>query len=365
MLAPRHEIPTMTQSTPITPVILSGGSGTRLWPLSTPAKPKQFLNLFGPLSMFQLTIQRCADEALFRKPLIVGSSQHVELIREQMQEVGAISSAIILEPCARNTAPAIALAALAAEQPADLLLVMPSDHIIKNITAFHQAVQASIPAALSGWMVTFGIEPNGPETGYGYIQQGETIDGTTRSWSAQRFVEKPTEKNAEKMLADGGYHWNAGIFLFRADTYLAAMEKHSPEMLLACRAAMSSKRMENELCFPDPGYFSSAPSDSIDYAIMERAEKVAVTPVSPGWSDVGSWDSLFDISDKDGQSNAIFGKATVIDSTDNLIHSQDLEIATFGVENLIIVTHANKIMILPRGQSQNVKKIVQKLNGND
>ena len=355
----------MTHTALITPVILSGGSGTRLWPLSTPEKPKQFLNLFGPLSMFQLTLQRCADENLFGMPLVVGSSRHVALMREQMQEVGASAGTIILEPCARNTAPAIALAALAVESPTDLLLVMPSDHVIKNIAAFKKAVLASIPVAQSGWLVTFGIAPAGPATGYGYIQQGDAIDDSIRSWSATRFVEKPTEENAEKMLADGGYHWNAGIFLFRADIYLAALAKHSPEMLVACRAAMSGKRMENKLCFPDSDHFSSAPSDSIDYAIMENAENVAVTPVDPGWSDVGSWDSLFDISDKDGQSNAIFGNATMIDSTNNLIHSQDLEIAAFGVEDLIIVTHQNKVMILPRGQSQNVKRIVQNDEGHD
>ena len=355
----------MTQTDLIIPVILSGGSGTRLWPLSTPEKPKQFLNLFGPLSMFQLTLQRCADENMFGRPLVVGSSRHVALMRAQMQEVGATAGAIILEPCARNTAPAIALAALAVQNPNDLLLVMPSDHMIKNITAFNKAVLASIPVARSGWLVTFGIAPAGPATGYGYIQQNNPIDASSRSWSAKRFVEKPTEENAEKMLADGGYHWNAGIFLFRADTYLAAMEKHSPEMLVACKAAMNGQRRDDELCFPDSDHFSSAPSDSIDYAIMERAEKVAVTPVDPGWSDVGSWDSLFDISDKDGQSNAIFCSAAMIDSTNNLIHSQELEIAAFGVEDLIIVTHQNKVMILPRGQSQNVKRIAQKFEGAD
>ena len=355
----------MAQTIQITPVILSGGSGTRLWPLSTPTKPKQFLNLLGPLSMFQLTIERCADEALFRKPLIVGSASHLDLMRDQMQEVGATAGAIILEPCVRNTAPAIALAALAAEDPNDLMLIMPSDHMIKNIPAFQKAVLASIPVAESGWLVTFGIEPTGPATGYGYIQQGDTIDGGTRSFSAKRFVEKPTEENARNMLGEGGYHWNAGIFLFRADTYLEALEEYSPEILAACRAAMNEKRMEKDLCFPDSAIFSSAPSDSIDYAIMERAEKVAVTPVNPGWSDVGSWDSLFDMCDKDGQSNAIFGKATTIGSTENLIHSEGVEIATYGVANLIIVAHDNKVMILPRGQSQNVKKIVQKLEGED
>lgn len=355
----------MQQNPLITPVILSGGSGTRLWPLSTPEKPKQFLNLLGPLSMFQLTLQRCADQSLYRNPVIVGSARHIEIIQDQMQEVSATVGEIILEPCPRNTAPAITLAALAAENPTDLLLVMPSDHLIKNITAFQKAVLASIPVAQSRQLVTFGIEPTGPATGYGYIQQGEAIVGSIRSLSAKQFVEKPDQENAEKMLAEGGYHWNAGIFLFRADSYLAAMEKYSPEILVACRAAMDGQQKHNGICHPDPDAFASAPSDSIDYAIMEKAETVAVTPVNPGWSDVGSWDALFEICNKDERSNAIIGKAVTIDSSNNLIHSDELEIAVHGVENLIIVTHDNKVMILPRGQSQNVKKIVQKLKGED
>tara|TARA_R110001606_G_scaffold301067_3_gene448741 strand:+ start:1752 stop:2825 length:1074 start_codon:yes stop_codon:yes gene_type:complete len=355
----------MPQKTLITPVILSGGSGTRLWPLSTPAKPKQFLNLLGPLSMFQLTLQRCADEGVYRRPIIVGSANHTEIMREQMQEVDATPGAIILEPCARNTAPAIALAALAAENPEDLLLVMPSDHMIKNIKAFQKAVQDSVPVAQSGWLVTFGIEPTGPATGYGYIQQGGPIAGSSGSLAAERFVEKPNQENAETMLADGGYHWNAGIFLFRADTYLTAMEKFSPEMLAACKSAMSGKETVQEFCYPESEAFASAPSDSIDYAIMERAEKVAVTPVNPGWSDVGSWDSLFEICDGDNQSNVKFGKTATIGSSNNLIHSLDLEVAVLGVDNLIIVSHGQKVMILPRGQSQDVKKLAQKAEEKD
>lgn len=351
----------MTQTNQITPVILSGGSGTRLWPLSTPEKPKQFLNLMGPLSMFQLTLQRCSDKTIYRNPVIVGSVNHVEMMQDQMDEVGATPQTVLLEPCARNTAPAIALAALAAADPTDLLLVMPSDHIIKNIPEFQKAVLESTAVAQSGWLVTFGIQPTEPATGYGYIQQGEPIASSPRSLSAKRFVEKPNQENAEKMLADGGYSWNAGIFLFRADTYLSAMAEFAPEMLEACRSAMKDQRTEQELCYPDSEAFASAPSDSIDYAIMEKAEKVAVTPVNPGWSDVGSWDSLYEISAKDDQSNATFGKTATIASSNNLIHSLQLEVAVLGVENLIIVTHGNKVMILPRGQSQEVKKLAQSL----
>ncbi|AMO72112.1 mannose-1-phosphate guanylyltransferase/mannose-6-phosphate isomerase [Sphingorhabdus sp. M41] len=355
----------MAQTTKITPVILSGGSGKRLWPLSTPEKPKQFLDLFGPLSMFQLTLQRCGDERVYRKPIIVGSASHSEIMREQMQEVGSTASTIILEPCPRNTAPAIALAALAADNPTDLLLVMPSDHIIKNVRAFQKAVQESLSVAQSRWLVTFGIEPTEAATGYGYIQQGDAIVGSARSLSANKFIEKPTRQNAEKMLADGGYHWNAGIFLFRADAYLEAMDRYSPDMLVACRAAMDSEQTRDGLCYPDPDAFASAPSDSIDYAIMEKAEKIAVTPVNPGWSDLGSWDSLFEICDKDQDSNVIFGKAEAIGSNNNLIHSRELEIAVLGVDNLIIVTHENKVLVLPRGLSQNVKSMMQELETED
>lgn len=355
----------MQQNPLITPVILSGGSGTRLWPLSTPEKPKQFLNLFGPLSMFQLTLQRCADESLYRSPVIVGSANHVAIMQEQMQEVGVMSDNIILESCPRNTAPAIALAALAAENPTDLLLVMPSDHMIKNLAAFRKSVMASIPVAQSRWLVTFGIEATGPATGYGYIQQGDRIVGSSGSWSAKRFVEKPNREHAEQMLAEGGYHWNAGIFLFRADSYLEAMERHSPEMLAACQAAMNKQRIDTDICYPDPDAFASAPSDSIDYAIMERSDKVAVTPVNPGWSDVGSWDALFELSKKDEHSNAIVGKAVTSESGNNLIHSEGMAVAVHGVHDLIIVTHGNKIMILPRGKSQNVKDIAQLLEDED
>lgn len=349
----------------IVPVILSGGSGTRLWPLSTDENPKQFLNLTGIISMFQLTLQRCQKKGLFDTPIIVGSQRHAALAEEQMQEVGAESGLLVLEPCARNTAPAIALAALACKNPHSIMLVMPSDHVIKNVPAFHKAVQQSLPLAKARWLVTFGIKPTGPETGYGYIQQGEEIIGSENSFSARQFVEKPNSENAEKMLAKGGYHWNAGIFLFRADTYLAALEKHSPEMLRAAKQAMEKARGQNKRIYPDEDSFASAPSDSIDYAIMEKADKVAVTPVNPGWSDVGSWDSLFEISPPDEDGNVTSGQVTTMESKNNLIHSDGLQISGYGLENLIIVASGKQVLVLPRGQSQNVKKIAMAANSQD
>ncbi|MEW4467874.1 mannose-1-phosphate guanylyltransferase/mannose-6-phosphate isomerase [Parasphingorhabdus sp. JC815] len=341
----------------ITPVILSGGSGTRLWPVSTEERPKQFLNLLGPRSMFQMTLERCQAPDLFDLPIIVGGTRHAALANEQIAEMDVQVAAHILEPCARNTAPAIALAALACVDPQKVMLVMPSDHMIKNISAFQDAVQRSLPLAKAGWLVTFGIAPSGPETGYGYIQQGEAIKNSS-SFAAQRFVEKPNRKNAEKMLNDGGYHWNAGIFLMRADSYLHALGTHAPDMLTAAQNAMEQAQRDVLMITPDAASFSLSPSESIDYAVMEKAGQVAVTPVDPGWSDVGSWDALFEISKPDDQSNVITGDVMAIDATDNLIHADGYEVAALGVNDLIIIASGNKIMVMPRGRSQDVKTIV-------
>ncbi len=342
----------------VIPTILSGGSGTRLWPLSNDQHPKQFLNLIGPMSMFQLTLDRCKQSELFDLPIVVGGTKHADLAEEQLTEIGAQAQAMILEPCARNTAPAIALAALACEKPNALMLVMPSDHLIKNIDAFQAAVTASLPIAKARWMVTFGVEPTAPETGYGYIEQGEQIIGSARSFSAKTFVEKPNLQNAEKMLDAGGFHWNAGIFLFRADVYLDAMKKHAPEMLAAVTGSMEKARRDGSRIFPDEDCFANAPSDSIDYAVMEKAEKVAVTPMRAEWSDVGSWDSLYEITQKDSDQNALTGSVGTMKSNRNLIHAKDVTVRTYGVEDLIIVAQDNEVMVIRRGESQHVKEIV-------
>lgn len=343
----------------VVPIILSGGSGTRLWPLSTDTRPKQFLELTGPKSMFQLTMERCKQSDFFDEPIIVGNEKHADLAEEQLSEIGSSAQALILEPCARNTAPAIALAALACKNPDTLMLVMPSDHLIKDVKAFLQAIASSLPIAEEHWLVTFGIEPTSPETGYGYIEQGEQIAGSASSFSAKNFVEKPNLSNAEKMLAAGGFHWNAGIFLFRADTYLEAMETYAPEMLLAVTQSMEKAHRDSNRIVPDENCFSNAPSDSIDYAVMERAEKVAVTPMKAEWSDVGSWDSLYEIAQKDGYGNALTGNVGTMESNRNLIHAEGVTVKTYGVEDLIIVANGETVMVLRRGESQNVKKIVE------
>lgn len=345
----------------VIPTILSGGSGTRLWPLSTDRRPKQFLELLGPMSMFQLTVERCKQSSLFDLPIIVGGAKHTDLVEEQLVEIGAEAQALISEPAARNTAPAIALAALACKSPNALMLVMPSDHLIKNIDAFQAAITASLPIAKARWLVTFGIEPTTPETGYGYIEQGEQIVGSTRSFSAKNFVEKPNRQNAEKMLSAGGFHWNAGIFLFRADTYLDAMKKYAPEMLDAVTNSMDKARKDGSRIFPDEVFFTKAPSDSIDYAIMEKAEKVAVTPMKAEWSDVGSWDSLYEIAQKDNDQNALTGQVGTIESFRNLIHANGVNVRTYGVEDLIIVANGDDVMVMRRGESQHVREIVNLL----
>ncbi|MDX3908838.1 MAG: mannose-1-phosphate guanylyltransferase/mannose-6-phosphate isomerase [Sphingobium sp.] len=348
----------------VVPVILSGGSGTRLWPVSRPERPKQLLALTAAETMLQLTARRTdstttASYLSFGTPILVANANHADLIEEQLAEIGITESHILLEPFGRNTAPAIALAALVAKDPADALLVMPSDHVIADLPAFHAAIAQALPLVAEGWLVTFGITPDAPETGYGYIQMGDAVQGTVNS--VTRFVEKPDAVRAAEMLAEGGYAWNAGIFLFRADAYLAALETFQPSMLLHAKASLDKGRKDGQRLYPDADAFEACPSDSIDYAVMERAEKVACVPVDMGWSDVGSWDSLHTISDKDESGNAVRGDVLTIDAARCLVHSDGPRVAMVGVEDLIVVVAQGDIMILRRGQSQNVKKVTEAL----
>jgi mannose-1-phosphate guanylyltransferase len=337
----------------IVPVILSGGSGTRLWPMSVADRPKQFLPLTAAQTMFQLTLARAADPARFALPFIVANARHAEMIEEQMTADGHEAGAIILEPCARNTAPAIALAAI--EANGALMLIMPSDHVIADQAAFLDAVDKAQPLAEEGWLVTFGITPDGPETGYGYIKIGESLgDGLHR---VERFIEKPELANAEAMIAAGGHAWNGGIFMFRADVYLAALAKHAPAMLAAATSSMISVVREGKRILPDADAFAAAPSDSIDYAVMERADRVAVAPVAMGWSDLGSWDALYEIGEKDGAGNVIVGDVIAHDAINTLIRSDGLRISAAGISDLIIIASGNDLLILPRGQSQAVKTL--------
>lgn len=337
--------------TKIVPVILSGGGGTRLWPLSTPETPKQFLALVGNETMFQQTLRRVMDGQQFAAPLIVANTRHAAIVEDQMSDIGMAPGAIILEPCARNTAPAIALAALAAEKD-ELLLIMPSDQVILNVDAFHAAIAKASLAAADGWLATFGIAAITPETGYGYIQRGAQIaDGVQQ---VARFVEKPDATRAAEMVAAGDYSWNGGIFLFRARDFLEALARFEPAMLGAAKASMEKAARDGAIIRPDEAAFAASPSNSIDYSVMERAEKVAVAPVDMGWSDVGSWDALYDL-----EAEAAGVAPLTIDTERCLIRSDGVRIHTVGVSDLIIVAAGNDILILPRGESQNVRKIVE------
>jgi mannose-1-phosphate guanylyltransferase len=337
----------------ITPVVLSGGSGTRLWPMSREDRPKQFLSLTAELTMFQLTLDRASDAARFGPAIVVANARHADLIETQLVDRKAM---LVLEPIARNTAPAIALAAIAAGSGDAPLLIMPSDHVINDVEAFNAAIDVALPLVESGWLATFGITPDAPETGYGYIRIGEQV--SEGAYRVARFVEKPDAAAAQSMLSGGDHVWNGGIFMFRADAYLKALGEQAPEMLAAAQLSMDKAVRAGSRILPDLDAFAASPSDSIDYAVMEKAERVAVVPVAMGWSDVGSWDALHTLgADDDG--HAHHGDVIALDTSNCLIRSDGIRIAAVGVSDLIIVASGDSVLILPRGQSQHVKRIVQ------
>ena len=347
---------------PIVPVILSGGSGTRLWPMSTGDRPKQFLALTGQQTMFQMTCNRGRDKMLFDAPIVVGNARHAALVQEQLAEIGVSEYRLLLEPVARNTAPAIALAALEAGGGDAALLVMPSDHVIADENAFRDAVIAALPAARAGWLVTFGITPTGPETGYGYIELADAPAGDGPARKAARFVEKPPLEKAQAMLEAGNFVWNAGIFLFRADAFLSALSNYAPAMFDAVSVSHAAARHDGAHILPDPESFAAAPADSIDYAVMEKARNVAVMPVSCGWSDLGSWDALHDIAAKDSSGNQIAGDVQLIEVANSLIRSDGVRISICGLSDLLVIASGNDVIILPRGASQDVKKLYEARN---
>lgn len=335
-----------TSAERIVPVILSGGAGTRLWPLSTPERPKQFLMVTDPLlSMFQLTLARCSDTEIFAPPIVVANARHGAIIVEQLDACGIVPGAIILEPAIRNTAPAIALAAIEAGGADALLLVMPSDHRIANNAAFVDAVARAAPAAQFGALVTFGIEPTHAETGYGYIAKGNALEAYDGIFRVERFVEKPAADRAQAMLDSGGYLWNAGIFLFSARRYLDALAQHEPDIEHCARAAIDGAKRAGSVITPDATAFEASPAQSIDYGVMERSDDVVTVPLSCGWSDVGSWDAIADLAG--------------VDNAGNYVHAEGRHVSLSGVTDMIVVATRDEVMIVPRGQSQRVRDIVE------
>lgn len=341
----------------IQPVILSGGSGTRLWPLSREAYPKQFLPLAGELTMLQATWQRVAPIAA-HGPLVIANEEHRFVAAEQLQQVGAQPAAIILEPVGRNTAPAIAVAALEATRDgADaLLLVLPSDHVITDEAAFRAVVQAAASAAEAGKLVTFGIVPTGPETGYGYIKaaNGQGLR------AVERFVEKPDLETATGYVSSGQYYWNSGMFLFKASRYLQELERFQPDMLAGSRQAWQQARRDSDFTRLDKEAFATVPSDSIDYAVMEKTADAVVIPLDAGWNDVGSWTALRDVSQQDGDGNAHQGDVIAIDCRNTYAYGERL-VAMVGLDDVIVVETDDAVLVGKADRMQEVKTVVAKL----
>ena len=343
----------------LVPVILSGGSGTRLWPLSRESHPKQFLPLVGDHSMLQQTWLRLRGLPGADAPLVVANEEHRFLVAEQLRLVGARPSALILEPVGRNTAPAIAVAALQAmaggQDP--VLLVLPSDHVIADEAGFRAAVLAALPAAEAGKLVTFGIVPTAPETGYGYIKAapGEGLR------AVERFVEKPDAATAQGYLADGGYFWNSGMFAFRASRYLAELQASRPEMVSAARAALAGAKPDVDFLRLDKAAFSASPSDSIDYAVMEKTADAAVLPIAVGWNDVGSWSALWSVVEQDGGGNAHRGDVLARDCRNTLAIGDKRLIALIGLEDTVVIDTDDAVLVAKKDRVQDVKEIVSAL----
>ncbi len=360
----------MTSSASLIPVILCGGSGTRLWPLSRETYPKQFLALNGDgVSMLQNTARRLegvAPHIPMAPPVVVCNSEHRFLAAQQLQEAGIVGAKLLLEPVGRNTAPALTLAALIA-QPQDVLLAMPADHVMTRVTQLHGAVHTGWELAKDGAMVTFGIVADRPETGYGYIQKAQAIEGC-EAFAIQSFAEKPGLELARTYVESGNYLWNSGLFMVRADQWLKAVAELQPRMLQACRAAIEKSSRDADFIRPHSEIFAGCPSDSIDYAVMEHLPgnqeleiPARVVPLDAGWSDLGAWDALWDVLPRDAQGNASTGQTLAIDTHDSLLFSETCLVAAVGVDNLVIVETADAILVADKRKTQDVKKIVAEL----
>jgi mannose-1-phosphate guanylyltransferase / mannose-6-phosphate isomerase len=346
----------------IYPVILSGGVGSRLWPLSRSLFPKQLLPLAGERSLIQDTALRAVGP-LFERPIIICNVEHRFLIAEQMRTAKIDPLAILLESVGRNTAPAATVGALliAEKDPEGIALLMAADHIVTDHAAFSRAVMAAAKAAEHDALVTFGIEPRSPETGYGYIQKGKPLYGSADILSVKRFVEKPDRSTAETYLASGGYLWNSGMFAFKARSFLAELERLDPGLLKQCRAALASGKKDLDFFRLGTEAFTACRSISIDYAVMEHTQKAAVVPVEMGWSDIGSWESLWESATKDSDGNALHGDVLQESSSNSYLRSDGPLVAAVGVDDLVVVATVDAVLVSRKSASQDVKKIVGQL----
>ncbi|MBA2126593.1 mannose-1-phosphate guanylyltransferase/mannose-6-phosphate isomerase [Hyphomicrobium methylovorum] len=350
----------------IFPVILSGGSGTRLWPLSRSMYPKQFIHFFNgqTTSFLGAALKRLKSGPDFAGPILLCNNDHRFLVREELERAGIEAEKIILEPVARNTAPAIAVAALVALQsdPAAILAVMPSDHIVKDEAVFAESVRRAAKVASEGRLVLFGIKPNEPVTGYGYIKRGARLPGEeTEAFIVDAFAEKPDRATAESYLAQGTYYWNSGIFVLDARTYIDEIERLAPEILTAARDALANAVEDLGFLRLEKKSFAAAPSISVDYAVMEKTAAASMLPLDVGWNDVGSWSSLWDVAERDADGNYVKGDAILQDTTDCYVHSEKSVVATIGVRDLIVVDTPDALLIADKNRSQDVGKIVGRL----
>lgn len=342
------------------PVIMAGGSGTRLWPLSRTLYPKQFLSLASGNTMLQDTVARLQGME-HQPPVLICNEEHRFIVAEQLRQRNFNHSGIILEPVGRNTAPAIALAALHASVQGDdpLLLILAADHVIQNQSNFIQSVQKAVPLADAGKLVTFGIVPHAPETGYGYIRKGNQVSDD--AYQVAAFVEKPDLVTAEQYLASREFYWNSGMFMFRASRYLSELETHQPEILAACRQAMLGVHPDLDFMRLNESAFRACPDDSIDYAVMEKTLDAVVVPMDAQWSDVGSWSALWDVNSKDQNGNVIRGDVLTEKTHNSYIYAQHKLVSTAGVDNLVIVETKDAVLVANKNQAQDVKAIVSQL----
>ncbi|BBG31026.1 mannose-1-phosphate guanylyltransferase/mannose-6-phosphate isomerase [Zymobacter palmae] len=350
-------------TTSLYPIILAGGTGSLLWPLSRAQHPKQFLCLDGQYTMLQDAVRRL-DGLQHKAPIIVCNEQYRFIVADQLLQLPSQAYDILLEPARRNTAPSIALAAFDAlrrEPEGDpLLLVLAADHVIRDTAAFQRSVQHAIPLAEAGRLVTFGTVPERPETGYGYIRRGKPLSEPD-AFDVDRFVEKPDSTDAEAYVSSGDYYWNSGMFLFRARRYLEALQTHRPDIYEACETAMQSLTQGEDFERVDSDAFKQCPAESIDYAVMEQTSDAAVVAMDAGWSDVGSWDSLWDIKPHDANGNATHGDVISFDTHDSYIRSESALVATLGVKDLIVVQTKDAVLIADRHHAQDVRKVVAEL----
>jgi mannose-1-phosphate guanylyltransferase len=342
-------------------VVMAGGSGTRLWPLSRAAHPKQFLALHGKETMLQKTFRRL-DGLNIKSSITICNEEHRFFVSEQLREIDRLGS-IILEPVGRNTAPAIALAALSLPEDEDpILLVLAADHVVQDELAFTNIIMNAVPLAEAGKLVTFGIVAHEPQTGYGYIKRGESQGN---GFAVDAFIEKPTIDVAKEYIESGNYLWNSGMFLIKASRYLEELKKHRPDIYEACRLSMKGITKDNDFLRVNEMPFAKCPSESIDYAVMEKTNDAVVVPMDVGWSDIGSWSSLWDISDKDGNGNAVFGDVMLHNSKGCYVRAKDKLVSAVGIDDLVIVDTKDALMVAHKDSVQDAKTIAQKLRSDE